>query len=425
MNTTSPQSFLLPVGQTSQGVIMFASAPVTEHAHSRRSSKRVNRHAFSLVELVVVMAILAALAGLLLPAVQAAREATRRMNCNNNFKMLGLALHNYHAAYNNFPYSRIVNDTNWRGYGPVVGLLPFMEQQAAWEMISHPHTSESGNQYVAFGGFPWTADYTPNRIQIPTLRCPSDPAENKTIGRLNYGFCYGDAARYISFYWFHPDQNRSDPAYNWLGDEAVDRGMFTWNKRKRFRDCKDGTSQTMLMGEMATFLDDRSIIGTAAVFDDRQFQTDLQQCASTYDPERPQFYKPELELIGFGSFAGQSNRGRWWTDPIACNTAVNTIFAPNSVSCTYSTGPGSDWYGGIYSVTSRHPGGAHILMTDGSIKFVTDSIDAATKGVDSNTTVTRYAPGPVHPAGSESPFGIWGALGTSNSQETRANEVEL
>ncbi|MFG0267102.1 MAG: DUF1559 domain-containing protein [Rhodopirellula sp. JB055] len=382
------------------------------------------RSAFTLVELLVVIAIIGVLVGLLLPAVQAAREAARRMSCSNNFKQLGLALHNYHAAYNTFPYSRVATQTQWRGLGPTVAMTPFMEQQAIWEMISNPHTSDSGTTYVEFGGFPWSSDYTPNRFQIPTLRCPSDPAEGETIGRTNYAFCYGDAARYITFYWFDGEQ-RSDPGYEWAGDSSVWRGMWKWNKKKKFRDCLDGTSQTIIMGEMANFLDDRAIIGTAAVFGSQDFQTDLEQCKNTVDPERPQFYATGVELIGYGSYGGQSNRGRWWTDSVSCNSAINTILGPNSVSCTYSTGPGSDWTGGVYSVTSRHQGGAHVLMTDGSVKFITDSINASTEGMDTNTTVTTFSPGVGHPAGVESPFGVWGAMGTAASGETRANEAAL
>ncbi|WP_306796896.1 DUF1559 domain-containing protein [Rhodopirellula halodulae] len=415
------------------GAMMSASTPhLTELTSTTlppkpgrfgKANPAQSRSAFTLVELLAVIAILGVLIGLMLPGLQYVREDARRTGCSNNFTQLGLALHNYHAAYNKFPYSRTVNDANWRGYSAIVGMLPYMEQQEIWEMVSSRHTSDSGTHYEKYGGFPWTADYTPNRIQIPALRCPSDATETAAIGRLNYGFCYGDAARYITYYWFHPDQNHPEEEHTWLGDPSVDRGMFTWNRRKQFRDCLDGTSQTMLMGEMATFQGDRSVIGTTAIFGTRDFQTDLQQCKDTVQPNRPQFYKEDQTLAGMGRFSGQTNRGRWWMDPVSCNAAVNTILAPNQPSCTFSSEPGLDWYGGVYTVSSRHQGGAHILMTDGAIKFVTNTIDTATDKMDSNTTVTQYGPGEGHSAGAESPFGVWGALGTAASQEARANSA--
>lgn len=109
------------------------------------------RAAFTLVELLVVIAIIGVLVGLLLPAVQAAREAARRMSCSNNFKQLGLANHNYHSAFNVLPrhgtgtkvlttggwWASKNSENSWR-LSAIVGLLPFMEQQAIWEQISNP-----------------------------------------------------------------------------------------------------------------------------------------------------------------------------------------------------------------------------------------------------------------------------------------------
>src|SRR6056297_2239550 len=109
------------------------------------------RRAFTLVELLVVIAIIGVLVGLLLPAVQAAREAARRMSCSNNFKQIGLALHNYHAAYDQLPMQATGTfhpneNTGSGGSAPghnarrlsfLVGLTPFMEQQALWEQISN------------------------------------------------------------------------------------------------------------------------------------------------------------------------------------------------------------------------------------------------------------------------------------------------
>ena len=104
------------------------------------------RKGFTLVKLLVVIAIIGVLVGLLLPAVQAAREAARRMSCSNNFKQIGLGMHNYHAAYQMFP-------STWDGSTPngyrvnlnLVGILPFIEQQALWEQLSNPSQQGTTN----------------------------------------------------------------------------------------------------------------------------------------------------------------------------------------------------------------------------------------------------------------------------------------
>ncbi len=189
----------------------------------RRSENR--RPGFTLVELLVVIAIIGVLVGLLLPAVQAAREAARRMSCSNNFKQIGLALHNYHSAYKQLPMHGAGTDSPdggaapqgtanhtrdwWTSYGDanawrlsaLVGMTPFFEQQALWEHISNPSTIDATSPNTPFatpwppmGPTPQLNRYLPWVTDIPTLRCPSDPGVGlPALGRTNYAACLGDS----------------------------------------------------------------------------------------------------------------------------------------------------------------------------------------------------------------------------------------
>ena len=175
---------------------------------------------FTLVELLVVIAIIGVLVGLLLPAVQAAREAARRMSCSNNFKQIGLGIHNYHAAFKQLPTHGTgttvrtnggnndpITGNNGRGLSFLVGITPFIEQQALWEEISNPFQPTEGTNlnppdaFPAMGPNPHKGlgshalhQYDPWLTEIPTFRCPSDPGVGLPAhGRTNYAAALGDA----------------------------------------------------------------------------------------------------------------------------------------------------------------------------------------------------------------------------------------
>ncbi|EMI23355.1 DUF1559 domain-containing protein [Rhodopirellula europaea] len=393
------------------------------------------RPGFTLVELLVVIAIIGVLVGLLLPAVQAAREAARRMSCSNNFKQIGLALHNYHAAYGRLPSGGHGTVHHQGRLGMNIAILPFIEQQALWESISNPLlagpgegpstpiTIGAGVGWPAFGPGVWQDlnDYRPWRTQVAGFRCPSDPGSPSGGAALtNYGYSLGDSIKRI-YYAVHTNWNTSPPsvANPWI-DRASLRGVFARESYRRFRDVLDGTSNTVAMAEVATYLGDRGVVGGVlnqshwtgaggaelvsrgpAVLNEKR------------DPERPQFYiVPESELY---TTVGQARGGRWH-DSLPAMTGITTILPPNSPSVMGFSGWGTYWEHGVYSASSRHQGGCHVLLADGAVKFITDSIESG------DTTAGWSVSKDNANAGHASPYGLWGSLGSISGKEVIDSE---
>ena len=155
-----------------------------------RSSKR---KAFTLIELLVVIAIIAILIALLLPAVQQAREAARRTQCKNNFKQLGLAIHNYHDVFSTAPFGCTGTfGATYRRFSGHFGLLPYIDQAPAYQQASALMDAGGANA-------PWNGGVNNILVQTNNLLCPSDGDGVHTAERrkatTNYMFCYGDNAR--------------------------------------------------------------------------------------------------------------------------------------------------------------------------------------------------------------------------------------
>ena len=241
-----------------------------------RSSNHRPRAAFTLVELLVVIAIIGILVGLLLPAVQAAREAARRMSCSNNFKQLGIGLHNYHSAFQQLPTYKggtwvngldgSTDQDNRMDLSIWVGLTPFIEQQSVWEQISNPNTrlANSDNRrtpaWPAMGPRTSQANYPPWRVEIPTLRCPSDPGTGlPAMGRVNYAACLGDSAVMMDQGPWYQNNNvvTRPPIQVAIEANAACRGVFVARRKMRLRDVTDGLSNTIFAAEIATDLGDR------------------------------------------------------------------------------------------------------------------------------------------------------------------------
>ncbi|MCC9644462.1 DUF1559 domain-containing protein [Rhodopirellula sp. JC740] len=389
--------------------------------------KRTERSGFTLVELLVVIAIIGVLVGLLLPAVQAAREAARRMSCSNNFKQLGLAMHNYHSAYNQLPVqgSGTFRPDTQAGSGPndfpghnqrslsaLVGLTPFFEQQGLWETISNPYDkdqdpSTTGDVWQAMGPGTWVREFPPWATDIAMLRCPSDPGRGlPALGRTNYGVNVGDAIHYTEWGYWRFGNNA------WLQDQLANakagcRGFFVQRHHCKFRDVLDGLSNTIAMGEMVTDLGDRDS-RTHININNGWFPDGVRGhanvCDDDLDPQRPQFWANGVTLEG----GDTRRRGFRWANSNIAFTCVNFMRSPNAPLCF-----GGGWSStGQASVASRHQGGAHVLMGDGAVKFITDSIEA---GDPNDSSVFNGST--AHPAGSESPYGLIGALGTRASRE--------
>ena len=419
----------------------------TRHRHAGRG--------FTLVELLVVIAIIGVLVGLLLPAVQAAREAARRMSCSNNFKQIGLGMHNYHSAFGQLPKhgtgplagSRSAMsgaNANWpreltfqhQRLSALVGLLPYVEQQAMWETVSNRLTIGT-TQFFEFGTIPWTelnggttqfttdgVTYQPWFTDIPSFRCPSDPGFGLPLaGRTNYAVCWGDTAEAamntgpFTSGDFKTINNGSSERYR---DAA--RGVFGTYVDDEFRDILDGLSNTIMMGEINTDLGDEDITTTprqrgANTNQAQNVTRNPSSCrdAGFIDPERPRFWG---EPTTASTPIVLKSRGACWASPSPGLTQCNTILPPNREYCNranqiFASNPGT------LTMSSRHQGGAHVLMADGAVKFVTDSIEA---GNSNAPGVVNGGTGARSP-GSPSPYGLWGALGTRASKEVLDDEI--
>ncbi|MCC9606533.1 DUF1559 domain-containing protein [Blastopirellula sp. JC732] len=289
------------------------------------------RSAFTLVELLVVIAIIGVLIALLLPAVQQAREAARRMSCGNNLKQLGIAMHNYHDTYKKFPPGYFqtlgyeVRPFNTSGhqmrYCYARSILPFMEQQALWELLDAGQKLNTPSWQI-----PGITEV------VPGYMCPSDPAGPK-VSKEGFG------GNYLGFH--------GDSRYYDQGGSADERmnGMFCALSKIRMGDVTDGTSNTMLMGEINLVPEGGLDV---SVTDRRGMYNMCYTGNATISANvTPNSLTPDVQ-----------ESGRF----------VNTDYAP-------AVSAGS---GGVYATYARshHPGGVQVVLVDASVRFVPETIDS-------------------------------------------------
>ena len=383
------------------------------------SRYRLRSRGFTLVELLVVIAIIGILIALLLPAVQAAREAARRSQCTNNLKQMGLAIHNFHDVYKRFPAG--TNDPFWiRGftrdnttvridvvdvYSFRTSILPYVEQTSLFNEITRyckeaastiPYRCDTGdgtaNIPMVWGVHRmWDGKLNPFVTQVPTYLCPSDREgqrgySDNELGRANYVGNRGDIRVHDTWH--------------------ENRGFFAPGDRMTLdmASVSDGTSNTILLSETCIGRSDGTDINVkSGIVTDYPNEWSFEPPATCLARRGP-----NNTLVG----SVTNWKGTRWGDSRNFYAIFNTMLPPNSPSC------GNDERNAMISASSYHPGGVNVCMADASVRFISETIDAGDPTRLSGQGLPGFDSGAPQRYMGPSTYGVWGALGTRAGGES-------
>ena len=341
--------------------------------------KNKPRPGFTLVELLVVIAIIGVLVALLLPAVQAAREAARRSSCSNNLKQVALGYYNYEDTNKRLPrtasyvtrFDGQVADGNWNAYSAHTMVLPYLEQknvydQFRWDMWHYEDLT------------PQPSALRVGRTRIATFLCPSDKDHGNLTdtGWCNYGVSEG-----------------SNVGFNAGGNMVWDNGMFRRMAYRSLAEVTDGLSNTIMLGEFVK--GDNSGSKFTVMGDIPRGQA--------FPSGAPRQFWTQAQLDAYGAQCSTSSAtgnhlsfaGFRWNAPGFYNAAINTMAPPNwrFPACHNCGGCGQADSPGIFPARSRHPGGAMHAMGDGSVRFISNTVNLLTYqalgSTDGNETISN------------------------------------
>ncbi len=373
---------------------------------SNTNAKLGARQGFTLVELLVVIAIIGILIGLLLPAVQAAREAARRMQCTNNVKQVALACMNYvDANQDSLPLAEDCwgatpgnGLTRWWSFR--MFLLPFIEGSAQYQLCMELYGLQSASTDAGSReGASWNSSAEIKGISIPGYHCPSDGSAKTLVedyASANYVCSFGDyCAKPETWGWVNGNVGRTD----------YSRGAMQPKTWTALAAIADGTSNTVLVSETVVSTQSTRRIKNGIATG----RTDVFGGGNGHNACEVAGFNPQACInlknsdgTYIDGVAVNATKGKRWNDGQPCFSAFSTILPPNSPSCSYDAG---DECPSLISATSNHSGGVNVGMCDGSVRFVSDTIDCG------NLSAQCLRSG-------KSRYGVWGAMGSRDGAET-------